>query len=248
MTLTTLSISGNSTSASQQRNMPSTLNVHLLFAAILAALLLCATAAPTEKASTDSPAGEPSGDEEVEPTDLLSASPVWDLVLGITKCHVKIFENEFENGVKYHILDHYKISSLPPRCPASNFSKEACLQRLAEGLQTFSVLLKFVQREYPTSQTITIVKNYSESLIRLIKEKMKNPERATVLTSSQEEQLLRNIDNPDAFHKKMTAHSILRELHTWLVDGKRAIIKREKPRRNVTKTNISSTCLYTLGR
>ncbi|KAK2830274.1 hypothetical protein Q5P01_018205 [Channa striata] len=229
--------------------MSSNLNVHLLPALLLAALLICAAAAaPIENAPTDSPAGDPSGDEEVEPADLLSASPLWDSVLGVTKCHEKIFENEFQNGVKYNLLDYYKISSLPPRCPASNFTKEACLHRLAEGLQTYTVLLTFVQREYPTSQTIPIVKNYSENLIRLIKEKMKNPERVAVLTSSQEQELLRNINNPDAFHKKMTAHSILRELHTYLVDGKRAIIKREKPRRNITKTNVSSACLSTLLR
>lgn len=56
---------------------------------------------------------------------------------------------------------------------------------------------------------------------------MRASERVTALTSSQEEQLLRDINNPDTFHRKMTAHSILYKLHHFLVDCKRVIINKK---------------------
>lgn len=63
---------------------------------------------------------------------------------------------------------------------------------------------------------------------------MRDPEQVTALTSSQEEQLLRDINNADTFHRKMIAHSILYRLHFFLVDGKRVVVnKREKVRQDV---------------
>lgn len=70
---------------------------------------------------------------------------------------------------------------------------------------------------------------------------MRDPEQVTALTSSQEDQLLRNINNTNAFVRKMTAHSVLYTLHFFLVDGKRVIVnKREKLRRDaVSRDPIS---------
>jgi len=114
--LAALSISGNSTSASRQLNMSPPLSklwaacvvrsfcvfspfIHFdvfsadafwLSAVMLCALLLCALGAPVEDAPTDSPAaGDPSGEEEEGPSDLLSTSGVWDLILGATRRHQK---------------------------------------------------------------------------------------------------------------------------------------------------------------
>lgn len=62
----------------------------LLSAATLAALLPHASGAPVEDTPTAAPTGESSGEEvEVLPSDLLSASPVWHAVLGVTKLHKK---------------------------------------------------------------------------------------------------------------------------------------------------------------
>ncbi|XP_068432134.1 interleukin-6 [Clinocottus analis] len=209
--------------------MPSQLN--LLSAVTLAAvlLLLHASGAPVGDAPTDIPTGEPSGDEEEEvgPSDLLGASPVWHAVLGVTKSHKKEFEDEFLHELKYHFLENYKVSSLPAGCPLSNFSKEACLHRLAHGLLVYTVLLKHVEKEYPGNLICSVAKYYSGLLINLSKDKMRNPEQVTALTSSQEAQLLGGLDQRNAFERKMTAHSILRQLHHFLVDSKRAITKRE---------------------
>ncbi|XP_049459106.1 interleukin-6-like [Epinephelus fuscoguttatus] len=210
--------------------MPSTLNAYMLSAVILAALLLCAPGAPVEDAPTDSPTGDPSGEEEVAAPDLLSASPVWDSILGATKRHEKQFEDEFQNEVKYHFLEHYKISSLPAGCPSSNFSKESCLHRLVQGVLKYTVLLKHVEKEYPGSLICSEVRYYGGLLVSLTKGKMRNPDQVTALTSSQETQLLKDLDNPSTFHRKMTAHSILRELHIFLLDSKRQINKRERLR------------------
>ncbi|XP_059205103.1 interleukin-6-like [Centropristis striata] len=210
--------------------MPSQLNTLLLSAVMLAALLLCALGAPVESVPTDIPAGDPSGEAEVVSSDLLSDSPVWQSILAATKRHQEEFENEFQNAVKYEFLEHYKISSVPAMCPLSNFSKEACLHRLVQGLPVYIVLLKHVEKEYPGSLICSEVRYHSGLLITQIKQEMRNPEAVTALTSSQEVQLLRGLDNPTAFQRKMTAHSILRQLHLFLLRGRRVITKREKSR------------------
>ncbi|XP_040045053.2 interleukin-6 [Gasterosteus aculeatus] len=208
--------------------MRSLLNL-LLSAATLAALLPHASGAPVEDTPTAAPTGESSGEEvEVLPSDLLSASPVWHAVLGVTKLHKKEFEEEFENVVKYNFLENYKVFSVPERCPHSNFSKEACLHRMAHGLLVYTVLLKHVEKEYPGSLICSLAKYYSGLLINLCKEKMRNPDQVAALTDRQEAQLLRGLNLPSAFQRKMAAHSVLRQLHYFLLDGRRAIAKRER--------------------
>ena len=50
--------------------------------------------------------------------------------------------------------------------------QEACLQRLVKGLQTYLVLFKHVEREYPRSSVLPEVTHYSGLLISLIKGKV----------------------------------------------------------------------------
>ncbi|XP_029298337.1 interleukin-6-like [Cottoperca gobio] len=214
--------------------MPSQLNAYLL-----CAMMLCALGAPVEDAPTDIPAGDTSG-EEMGPSDLLSDSPVWDSILGATSRHQKEFEDEFHNEVKYDFLGSYKISSLPARCPYSNFSKEACLRRMVHGLLIYKVLLKHVEKEYPSSLICSEAKYYSNLLINLTKEKMRNPSQVTALTSIQEVQLLKDLENPNTFQRKMTAHSILRQLHFFLLNGKRVITKKEKTRGSMANESIGN--------
>uniref|UniRef100_A0A3Q1IXX9 Interleukin-6 n=1 Tax=Anabas testudineus TaxID=64144 RepID=A0A3Q1IXX9_ANATE len=214
--------------------MPSNLKAHLLSAVMLAALLLCAHGAPVETALTDNPAGEFSGEGQVESSnpELTDVSFSWKLQPDL---HFSLyqFEDEFKNAVSYDSLDDYKPASLPPNCPASNFSK-ACLRRLVEGLQIYTVLLKYVESEFPTSH----IKSQTGKLIESLKQKMKNSERVTALTSVQEEELLKNLNNSkDTYLRKMTAYCILSKLHWFVVDGKRAIDKRE----DKAKSRLRST-------
>ncbi|XP_058475695.1 interleukin-6-like [Solea solea] len=202
---------------------------------MLAALLLCTLGTPIANESGDSPAGDSSGEEEEEEVmvtyDLLSVNQVWDFIIGATARHHKEFEEEFQNAVKYHFLDNYRFPSLPADCPNSNFTMEACLERLAEGLSTYLVLFKHVESEYPNGSIVLEVRPQSVKLINLIKGKMRNPKQVALLTLDQEEQLLRDIYNPSPFHRKMTAHSILRQLHNFLLDGRVEIRRRERRRR-----------------
>ena len=69
--------------------LPLCTDVYVLSAVMLKALLLCALGAPVENEPTDSPAGDTSGEEEPVPSDLLSASPIWDSILGTTSHHQK---------------------------------------------------------------------------------------------------------------------------------------------------------------
>lgn len=50
--------------------------------------------------------------------------------------------------------------------------------------------------------------------------------QVTALSSSQQEQLLRAVEQSDTFHRRMTAHSILYNLHFFLVDCKRVIVNK----------------------
>ncbi|XP_072226185.1 interleukin-6 [Leuresthes tenuis] len=242
-----LSIRVNPASVSQQRVMPSKFNLQLLSAVLLAAALLRrASGAPLEDAPTDGPAaaGDTSGEEEDEGEEAsylvgsLDMLKTWEKVIGQTNTHQKKFEEEFQGNVDYLFLENYKHSSFPAECPDSNFSKDACLQRLVQGLLVYRVLLKHVEREYPNSPILQMVNPSICLLIPQIRKKMRNGDRVTALSSSQEEQLLKELNNnPDAFHRKMTAHSILYNLRLFLIDGKRSFRKWEMPIRRTAHTN-----------
>uniref|UniRef100_A0A3B4ZHF9 Interleukin-6 n=1 Tax=Stegastes partitus TaxID=144197 RepID=A0A3B4ZHF9_9TELE len=188
-----------------------------LTAAALAALtlLLFASGAPVGDETAESLAGDTSGEEgelvevvEEEPSDLKK-------LLQVTQRHKKEVR---DLSVTEVLLSQFESWS------------EACLQRLAQGLLTYTVLLKHVATELPNSSIVTAAKSFSGPIITMIKNKMKHSERVTPLTSSQEEQLLAGIKNPDSFQKKMMAHSILYHLHIFLVDANTSMKKMEKNR------------------
>uniref|UniRef100_A0A3B4TVI3 Interleukin-6 n=1 Tax=Seriola dumerili TaxID=41447 RepID=A0A3B4TVI3_SERDU len=193
----------------------------LVSAVMLAALLLCGLGAPVEIEPTNSPAGETSGEEEGMPTAPLSGSQVWDLIINQLEGLIKEVSEEDGFQVTESSLVKYKISSLPAKCPSSN--KEVCLRWVAEGLETYMVLLKHVEKEYPNSSSLSEVGNNSQGLISQIKEEMGKPGKVKVLTSLQEEQLLQHINNPDVFHRRMTTLSILQQLRQFLCDNRRKI-------------------------
>uniref|UniRef100_A0A3P8TBZ1 Interleukin-6 n=1 Tax=Amphiprion percula TaxID=161767 RepID=A0A3P8TBZ1_AMPPE len=208
----------------------SLIHARLLSAAVLAALMLLpfASGAPVEDEPVDNPAGDTSGEEGEDVAFITS-------ILSSLLCQ---FKDEFHLDVIF--LEHYKSPLFPSRCPSSNFSKEACLQRLAQGLLTYTVLLKHVEMEYPDSPIIAAVRLYSGAIVTAIKEKMKHRERVTVPTSTQEEQLLKGLKNPDTFQRKMMAHSILHHFHTFLVDAKTSLNKLEKPRGRMANRGMAT--------
>ncbi|XP_061123983.1 interleukin-6-like [Syngnathus typhle] len=189
------------------------LDTQILAVGLVAFLVLRANGAPLTEATTVLPSSDTSSEEETAPSDLLTSAHVWDSVLGTAKEHQKAFDDEFQNNVNFHLLEHYKAPQFPANCPSSNFSKEACLHRLAQGLSTYIILLKHVEKEYPGSKILSEAKHYSELLLYNIKQKMRKPEEVTGLSSNEEESLLRSLYHPDAFHRKMTAHNILRKLY-----------------------------------
>lgn len=125
---------------------PFPLRTDLLAPLVLAAVLQHTAGAPLD-APTESPAGETSGEEAEtgSPDDALAVA--LESVLGATKLHknevrpsslgeligafsklllitfLYQFLAEFQGEVKYDFLDHYKIPSLPAKCPYSNFGK-----------------------------------------------------------------------------------------------------------------------------
>ncbi|XP_061123088.1 interleukin-6-like isoform X2 [Syngnathus typhle] len=202
----------------------------ILAVGLVAFLVLRANGAPLTEATTVLPSSDTSSEEETAPSDLLTSAHVWDSVLGTAKEHQKAFDDEFQNNVNFHLLEHYKAPQFPANCPSSNFSKEACLHRLAQGLSTYIILLKHVEKEYPGSKILSEAKHYSELLLYNIRQKMKKPEEVTDLSSNEEESLLRSLYHPDAFHRKMTAHNILRKLYIFIVDGERALRRKERRR------------------
>nr|XP_057903667.1 interleukin-6-like [Doryrhamphus excisus] len=211
----------------QRRNMSTEAHIHALAAWTLAALMLCGTGAPL----TEAPSALPLGVEEMEHSDPTSSSPVWDSVIRAAKHHKETFEDEFPNKDWYpHVLENYRVTSLPAKCPNVNFSKEACLHRMAQGLSFYTSLLKHVEKAYPSSVMLFEAKRNTGLILSFIRQKMKKPDQVTSLSSSEEETLLSLLRNDDTFHSKMTAHSILRELYIFLMDGKRALARKERRR------------------
>ncbi|XP_077447438.1 interleukin-6 [Stigmatopora argus] len=188
----------------------------------LASLVVCGAGAPTVF-----PAGHASGEEE----ELFpSVSPLWESVLGIAKDHRNDFEDEFENTIKYNLLENFKLAQMPASCPISNFSKEACLHRLAQGLTIYTNLLKDVEKVYPGKRIVSEATYYTGILLRLFKQKVKKPVDLTSPNSSHVENVSTSLENQNEFHRKMVAHSVLRQLFIFLVDGKRVLTKKERRR------------------
>ncbi|XP_061598328.1 interleukin-6-like [Cololabis saira] len=198
--------------------MASKFSLHLLSAAMLAAALLLCGSAPLEDGPTDGSSGDFSGEREEE------------------------FEEEFGGIVDYRSLENYKRPSFPRRCPKSNVSREACFKKLTKGLLVYTVLLKHTEKEYPNNLILPKIRAEIPQLILLIKGRMKNGEAVTALTSSQEETLLKELDSPDTFRRRMTAHSVLYFLRPFLIDGLRSFRKWQP--RNATQTNVTgANCL-----
>ncbi|XP_061123099.1 interleukin-6-like [Syngnathus typhle] len=108
-------------------------------------------------------------------------------------------------------------------------------QILAVGLVAFLVLrangapLTEATTVLPSSDTSSEEETAPLLLLTLVRQ-MKKPEEVTGLSSNKEESLLRSLYHPDAFHRKMTAHNILRKLYIFIVDGERALRRKERRR------------------
>uniref|UniRef100_A0A3Q0S5V4 Interleukin-6 n=1 Tax=Amphilophus citrinellus TaxID=61819 RepID=A0A3Q0S5V4_AMPCI len=171
----------------------------------------------------ESMAGASSGDE-MEEEKIFSVSDLANLkeLIHSIRLHQKALMDE--DGVD-QITDSVWLSSV----------QESCLQRLVQGLYIYSVYLKSAEKEYPRSLNFSASQSNISKLINLInilKQKMKNPNRVTGPTSSEEQML--KVNSPYAFHRKMKAHNILNHLFDFLKEAKRSICRMEmKTRRNM---------------
>ncbi|XP_017276828.1 interleukin-6-like [Kryptolebias marmoratus] len=225
--------------------MPSTLTL----CALLAAVTLCVSGAPLQDALTDGPAGGESSGEEVEevkveverggvetsnltgPGDILEN---WKQgIAPISERHEKEFNEEFQGNVNYTSLQNYTR----PSFPTTNFSKKAYCQELAQGLLTYLVLLKHVEKEYPKSSVLPGLKGRISLLVTQFKAKMRKRERAEEPTGTEQEALLRELDHPDTYTRRLRAHSVLASLRNFLVDGKRLFQKWEAKKRQTAGAN-----------
>ncbi|XP_065326612.1 interleukin-6-like [Pelmatolapia mariae] len=205
-------------------------DVHFFSAVMLAALLLCASGAPIEDGSV---AGDFSG-EGTEEAEMSTVKPfnIWKSLFDSAQEYEKAFEHHFQTlENRDQALDSHIPASIPKHCNITKFRKEACLQTLAKGLLIYSVLLKHVEKEYRGSLNFSDAPSNIGTLIDLagmVKGKMKNSNQVTPLTSSEEEQLLKEVNSPDPYHSKLHAYSILRALKAFLSEGKRAVCRMEK--------------------
>lgn len=83
------------------------------------------------------------------------------------------------------------------------------------------------------------------SVVVILQIQVRDRDQVMRLTSGQEEQLLKDIKYPDMFHRKMTAHGILYNLHYFLVDCRRVIInKRAKHRDSAASRVMTAVTFY----
>uniref|UniRef100_A0A665TJH3 Interleukin-6 n=1 Tax=Echeneis naucrates TaxID=173247 RepID=A0A665TJH3_ECHNA len=186
------------------------------------------SAAPVDPEPTDSPAGESSGEELWGPASpgpqLLCDSSIWGAIISLID-GLKL-QNRLQ--VEDVFLQHHQVSSLPAALPGCKSNKEACLHWVAEGLQTYMVATKHLESQSADNSLPANIRYLCGLLISQIKQQMKKPEKVRVLTSSEEEQLLKDIDRLDAFSKRMTALSILDQFRAFLSDSVRKIRQKEK--------------------
>ncbi|MED6285998.1 hypothetical protein CHARACLAT_001164 [Characodon lateralis] len=194
--------------------MFSKFNLRLLAAVMLAAALpLCVPGAPLKDPSTDPTPAESSGEEDEEE----GIVKTWRTVISFAERHKKEFEDEFQGNAEFHSL----VNNSFPVFPKTFLSKEACFQRLVQGLLKYTVLLKHVDREYHNSSIVTGVNEAIPRLIKQIIANIGNGGRVVALTSSQEQQLLKELDSPDDYERKMTAHRILYSMRNFIIDSRR---------------------------
>ncbi|XP_072303216.1 interleukin-6-like [Eucyclogobius newberryi] len=186
-------------------------------------MMNCAAGAPT-----DLPTEAPSGEWYEGTTDLLSESPVWKSLLDATHQHKQEFDNEFAASIAYLHLDNFNIVSFPEDCQNTSINMEGCLRRLVHGLLVYQFLLKHVEREYPNSEVLPNIKYFCSLLISATRQKMRKPDAINPLSRGQEDSLLKEVQHPDTFHRKMIAHNILRKLHEFLRDTQVNIKRRER--------------------
>lgn len=67
---------------------------------------------------------------------------------------------------------------------------------------------------------------------------MRERNQVMALSSSQEEQLLKDIEQSDAFRRKMAAHAILYHLHYFLVDCRRVIVNKRPKLRDAAASRL----------
>ncbi|KAG7281375.1 hypothetical protein CRUP_023526 [Coryphaenoides rupestris] len=133
------------------------------------------------------------------------------------------FKRNSQTRYNYDFLDQSEIPSQPLGCTVA-LKKEACLSRLVQGLQVYKVLLVYVKEVYPDNVLPNI---NSDPLIQLLKNEMRHPERVAAVSTVEAADMLQGLDNLTTFDKKLTAHSILRKLHFFLIDSKHDVARKE---------------------
>lgn len=115
--------------------------------------------------------------------------------------------------------------------------------RLVHGLQVYKVLLTHVKAVYPDNVLLPNIRSNGDMLIHLLKNEMRHPERVSNVEAAT---VLQGLDNLTTFEKKLTAHSILRKFHFFLIDSKRDVARKENGRfnqrrqRSVTMVDLNS--------
>lgn len=191
-------------------------------------LILAALGDSGVGAPTDFPTEAPSGAGDEGGPHLLSESALWKTLLDATHRHRQEFDRQFPDPNQYLHLDNFNIASFPEDCRNTSINMEGCLRRLVRGLLVYQVLLRHVEKEYPLSEVLPNARFFSSLLISATRQKMRKPDAVKALSSGQEEALLKEVNHSDTFHRKMTAHNILRKLYEFLRDTHVGVKRREK--------------------
>uniref|UniRef100_A0A3Q2ZIA9 Interleukin-6 n=1 Tax=Kryptolebias marmoratus TaxID=37003 RepID=A0A3Q2ZIA9_KRYMA len=188
--------------------------------ALLAAVTLCVSGAPLQDALTDGPAGGESSGEEVE-----------EVKVEVERGGVET-SNLTGPG---DILENWKQGIAPI---SERHEKEAYCQELAQGLLTYLVLLKHVEKEYPKSSVLPGLKGRISLLVTQFKAKVGPRRTANKRGTFSQEALLRELDHPDTYTRRLRAHSVLASLRNFLVDGKRLFQKWEAKKRQTADDSV----------
>lgn len=109
-------------------------------------------------------------------------------------------------------------------CFQSGFNQETCLMRITTGLVEFQIYLDYLQKEYESNKgNVEAVQISTKALIQTLRQKGKNPDKATTPNPTTNAGLLDKLQSQNEWMKNTKIILILRSLEDFLQFSLRAI-------------------------
>ncbi|XP_006832284.1 PREDICTED: interleukin-6 [Chrysochloris asiatica] len=109
-------------------------------------------------------------------------------------------------------------------CFEKEFDKESCLVEIITGLLEFQIYLEYVQNKFEGEKgKVIAVQNSAKALVRLLKQKLKNPDEVTTPNPIANASLLSKLQSQTEWLRNTTINLILQSLRDFMQVTLRAV-------------------------